>query len=54
VQRQVTVLRDIGGRPAEEARELLGLSVGNQRVCLQRARSRVRQTLEDELAGCAL
>jgi RNA polymerase sigma-70 factor (ECF subfamily) len=51
VQRQVIVLRDIEGWPAEEVCALLGLSVGNQRVCLHRARSRVRQALEDELGS---
>jgi len=53
VQKQVIVLRDIEGWPAEEVCDLLGLSVGNQRVCLHRARSRVRQALEDELGSYA-
>jgi RNA polymerase sigma-70 factor (ECF subfamily) len=53
VQQQVIVLRDIEGWPAEEVCDLLGLSVGNQRVCLHRARSRVRQALEDELGSFA-
>ena len=53
VQKQVIVLRDIEGWPAEEVCDLLGLSVGNQRVCLHRARSRVRQALEDELGSFA-
>ena len=48
MHKQVIVLRDIEGWPAEEVCDLLGLSVGNQRVCLHRARSRVRQVLEDE------
>ena len=47
------MLRDIEGWPAEEVCDLLGLSVGNQRVCLHRARSRVRQALEDELGSYA-
>jgi RNA polymerase sigma-70 factor (ECF subfamily) len=53
VQKQVIVLRDIEGWPANEVCDLLGLSVGNQRVCLHRARSRVRQALEDELGSYA-
>lgn len=53
VQKQVMVLRDIEGWPAEEVCDLLGLSVGNQRVCLHRARSRVRQALEDEFGSYA-
>ena len=52
-QKQVIVLRDIEGWPAEEVCDLLGLSDGNQRVCLHRARSRVRQALEDELGSFA-
>lgn len=53
VHKQVMVLRDIEGWPADEVCDLLGLSVGNQRVCLHRARSRVRQALEDELGSYA-
>ena len=53
VQKQVMVLRDIEGWPAAEVCDLLGLSVGNQRVCLHRARSRVRQALEDDLGSYA-
>jgi RNA polymerase sigma-70 factor (ECF subfamily) len=53
VQKQVMVLRDIEGWPADEVCDLLGLSVGNQRVCLHRARSHVRQALEDELGSYA-
>lgn len=48
-QRQVIVLRDVEGWEAEEVCTLLGLSEGNQRVLLQRARSKVRQALEDRL-----
>lgn len=50
-QREVLVLRDILGMPAEEASSVLGVSEGNQRVLLHRARSRVRTTLESQLAG---
>ena len=48
-QRQVIVLRDIEGWDAEEACRVLELSEANQRVLLHRARSRVRQALEDQL-----
>jgi RNA polymerase sigma-70 factor (ECF subfamily) len=51
MQRQVIVLRDVEGWESEEVCELLGLSEGNQRVLLHRARSKVRQALEDELDG---
>jgi RNA polymerase sigma-70 factor, ECF subfamily len=53
MHKQVIVLRDIEGWPPEEVCDLLGLSVSNQRVCLHRARSRVRQALEDELGSYA-
>jgi RNA polymerase sigma-70 factor (ECF subfamily) len=46
-QRQVITLRDIDGYGAEETRELLEVSDGNQRVLLHRARAKVRQALED-------
>ena len=46
-QRDVIVLRDIGGFCAEEACSALDLSEGNQRVLLHRARAKVRQELED-------
>ena len=49
-QRQVIVLRDIEGWEADEVCDLLGVSEGIQRVLLHRARSKVRQALEDELA----
>jgi RNA polymerase sigma-70 factor (ECF subfamily) len=49
-QRQVITLRDVGGWSSEEVCELLGLSEGNQRVLLHRARSKVRAALEEHLA----
>jgi RNA polymerase sigma-70 factor (ECF subfamily) len=49
VQRQVIVLRDIEGWEAGEVCDLLDLSEANQRVLLHRARSKVRQALEDHL-----
>lgn len=45
-QREVITLRDIEGLDAPEACSLLGISEGNQRVLLHRARSRVRMALE--------
>lgn len=46
-QREVLVLRDIEGLPAEQACHALAISDGNQRVLLHRARSRVRRAIED-------
>jgi RNA polymerase sigma-70 factor, ECF subfamily len=48
-QREVITLRDIEGWTSAEVAELLGIEDGNQRVLLHRARSRVRQALEDYL-----
>ena len=48
-QRQVITLRDVEGLDAAEVVDLLDISDGNQRVLLHRARSRVRQALEDYL-----
>lgn len=45
VQRAVITLRDVEGWEAEEVCELLGLSDGNQRVLLHRARTSVRRAL---------
>jgi RNA polymerase sigma-70 factor, ECF subfamily len=49
-QRRVITLRDVEGLDARETAELLDLTDGNQRVLLHRARSKVRQSLEDYLA----
>lgn len=49
-QRTVISLRDVEGWEPEEVCELLGISDGNQRVLLHRARSRVRAELEELLA----
>ena len=46
-QRAVIILRDIEGREAEEACELLGISAENQRVLLDRARGRIRQMIDE-------
>jgi RNA polymerase sigma-70 factor (ECF subfamily) len=48
-QRAVISLRDIEGWSSEEARNALGISETNQRVLLHRARSKVRQALENYL-----
>jgi RNA polymerase sigma-70 factor (ECF subfamily) len=45
-QRAVIRLRDVDGWESDEVCELLGLSHGNQRVLLHRARSKVRASLE--------
>ena len=46
-QREVITARDLVGMDAAEAAEVLGLSSGNQRVLLHRARSKVRAALEE-------
>lgn len=48
-QRQVVTLRDIEGLTSSEVCDLLGISEGNQRVLLHRARTRVRAMLEDDV-----
>jgi len=50
-QRLVITMRDITGCSSEEVCEALGVSEGNQRVLLHRARSRVRAELERHLDG---
>ena len=50
VQRQVITLRDVEGWDSEEVCGLLGISEGNQRVLLHRARSKVRAALEQHLS----
>jgi RNA polymerase sigma-70 factor (ECF subfamily) len=46
-QRAVITLRDVDGFDADEASEILGITDGNQRVLLHRARAKVRAALED-------
>jgi RNA polymerase sigma-70 factor (ECF subfamily) len=49
-QREVITLRDVLGWSSEEVCESLGISEGNQRVLLHRARSKVRAVLEKHFA----
>jgi RNA polymerase sigma-70 factor (ECF subfamily) len=46
VQREVIMLRDVVGMDAEEVCGRMGLTDGNQRVLLHRARTRVRAALD--------
>src|SRR3954470_433742 len=50
-QRAVITMRDVEGFPADEVAEALGISDGNQRVLLHRARSRVRAAVEAHLGA---
>jgi RNA polymerase sigma-70 factor, ECF subfamily len=50
-QRTVILLRDVAGLEGPEVAEALGISEGNQRVILHRARSRVRAELEEYAAA---
>jgi len=52
-QRTVISLRDVEGWSSDEVCDLLEISEGNQRVLLHRARSKVREALEDYLNGRA-
>jgi RNA polymerase sigma-70 factor, ECF subfamily len=53
-QRTVITLRDVEGWPSEEVCDALGVSEGNQRVLLHRARSKVRTTLEGHFGAVEL
>jgi RNA polymerase sigma-70 factor (ECF subfamily) len=48
-QRQVLLLRDVEGLPAPDVCNLLGVSDGNQRVLLHRARVHLRRQLDLEM-----
>jgi RNA polymerase sigma-70 factor (ECF subfamily) len=50
-QRTVITLRDIEGWPSDEVCEMLGVSEGNQRVLLHRARSKVRAAVEEHFGA---
>lgn len=50
-QQEVIVMRDLLGLDGDEVSEALGLTAGNQRVLLHRARARVRAALEKELVA---
>ena len=45
-QREVILLRDVDGWTPMEVSDVLGITDGNQRVLLHRARSKVRAALE--------
>jgi RNA polymerase sigma-70 factor, ECF subfamily len=48
-QRQVILLRDVDGWGPDEVCDALGISDGNQRILLHRARSKVRAAVEEYL-----
>jgi len=48
-QRQIVVLRDVEGLSSAEACDVLGISVGNQRILLHRGRTRLREVIEAEM-----
>ncbi len=50
-QHQVVTLRDVKGLDSNRVCELLGISEGNQRILLYRARSRLRKAVEAALGG---
>jgi RNA polymerase sigma-70 factor (ECF subfamily) len=50
-QRAVITMRDVEGFPAAEVAEMLGISAGNERVLLHRARAKVRAAIEAELGA---
>jgi RNA polymerase sigma-70 factor, ECF subfamily len=50
-QKIVITLRDLEGLSSDEVRNVLDLSETNQRVLLHRARTKVRQALEDWIAA---
>ena len=52
-QREVITLRDIGGWPAGEVCNALGITETNGRVLLHRARAKVRAAIEEQLGAIA-
>lgn len=53
-QRRVIAMRDLHGCSSDEVCSVLGISGGNQRVQLHRARAKVRHELEGYFSGPAL
>jgi RNA polymerase sigma-70 factor (ECF subfamily) len=47
--REIAVLRDVAGWKSDEVCQLLNISAANQRVRLHRARTAIRQRLEEYL-----
>ncbi|MFL5287243.1 MAG: RNA polymerase sigma factor, partial [Rhodopila sp.] len=52
-QRAVLILRDIEGQSADDACRLLSITPENQRVLLHRARTRIRQIIDAQIAAPA-
>jgi len=50
-QRDAVLLRDVDGLSGSEVCEVLQVTEANQRVLLHRARSRLRQAVEDDVRG---
>lgn len=50
-QREVVTLRDVEGLSSAEVSTILGITAGNQRVLLHRARASIRRRLEEEMEG---
>jgi RNA polymerase sigma-70 factor (ECF subfamily) len=50
-QRAVITMRDVEGFPPEDVSETLGITDGNQRVLLHRARAKVRTAIEKQLGA---
>ena len=50
-QRSILILREIEGLASSEVSELLGITDGNQRVLLHRARLRIREHIERLVGG---
>jgi RNA polymerase sigma-70 factor (ECF subfamily) len=46
-QRAIVILRDVDGLSSEEVCGVLGITAGNQRVLLHRARSHLREAVEE-------
>lgn len=53
-QRAVITMRDIEGLDTDEVAEALGITAGNERVLLHRARSKVRAAIEEQQGAIEL